>query len=52
MRAQWGKDEFDLAAMGRLGFNTRQGAEIRAYASRVASTVRLETEAASAIVPR
>jgi hypothetical protein len=52
MRAQWGKSEFDLAAMGRLGFSPQQGAEIRAYASRVASTVRLETEAASAIVPR
>ena len=52
MRARWGKDDFDLAAMGRLGFNPQQGAEIRAYASRVASTVRPETESASAIVPR
>jgi hypothetical protein len=52
MRARWGKSEFDLAAMGHLGFNPRQGAEIRAYGSRVASTVRLETESASAIVPR
>ena len=52
MRAPWGKTEFDLAAMGRLGFNPWQGAEIRAYASRVASTMRPKTEAASAIVPR
>jgi hypothetical protein len=50
MRARWGHDEFDLAAMGHLGFNPRQGAEIRAYASRVAS--RLKTEAESALVPR
>jgi hypothetical protein len=51
MRARWGKDDFDLAAMGRLGFDPRQGAVIRAYASRVASPVRLKTEAASAMVP-
>jgi hypothetical protein len=52
MRARWRQDEFDLAAMGRLGFTPQQGAEIRAYGSRVASTVRLKTEAASAIVLR
>jgi hypothetical protein len=52
MRARWGKDEFDLVSMGRLGFTPQQGAEIRAYGSRVASTVHLETEAASAIVLR
>jgi hypothetical protein len=52
MRARWRQDEFDLAAMRRLGFNRQQGAEIRAYASRAASTVRLKTDAASAIGPR
>jgi hypothetical protein len=39
MRARWGKNESDLAAMGHLGFSAQQGAEIRAYASRVASVV-------------
>lgn len=52
MRTRWRKSEFHLAATGRLGFNPQQGAEIRAYASGVASTVRPETEAASATVPR
>jgi hypothetical protein len=52
MRARWGKGEFHLAAMGHLGFNPQQGAEIRAYASRVASAVRLNGEAVSAIVLR
>jgi hypothetical protein len=35
MRARWGKTDFDQAATGQLGFTRQQGAEIRAYASRV-----------------
>lgn len=52
MRARWGKGESDLAAMGHLGFSPQQGAELRAYASRVASTMRLKTDAASTSVLR
>jgi hypothetical protein len=33
--AHWGKAYFDQAAPGRLGFTSEQGADIRAYGSRV-----------------
>lgn len=36
MRARWGRNEFDLAATGGLGFTPKQGNEIRAYGSQVA----------------
>jgi hypothetical protein len=35
MRARWGKSELDQASSGHLGFTMQQGAEIRAYGSRV-----------------
>lgn len=52
MRARWGKGESVLAAMGQLGFSPQQGAEVRTYGSRVASTAGLKTDAARATVPR